>query len=120
MAPGKTIFEHAPDVEVLFEFNGTRHHPAWDGYRPHHLVREGYLTTGVHHYKDVPCVPPDGTARGTITFLTPEAYPHCLWEGKRIPFQEGERIVGWATILKIWNPILADEKRNIEISGNNA
>lgn len=102
----KTIFEEEPDVEAFFEFNGTRKSPAFDGYRPAHLVNETYLTTGVHHYYDVKQVSPNGTAEGTITFLSPEAYPHCLWIGKKINIQEGARIVGYATITKIFNPIL--------------
>ena len=32
-----------PDVEVIFEFNGTRKNPANDGYRPAHLVMDDYL-----------------------------------------------------------------------------
>lgn len=95
-----------PDVEVIFEFNGTRIHPAVDGYRPAHLICKDYLTTGVHHYYGVNSVPPDGTAKGTITFLTPEAYPHCLWIGKKIKIQEGEHIVGFATITEIYNQLL--------------
>ena len=105
----KTIFDQEPDVEVLFEFNGTRRTPAADGYRPHHLVTENYLTTGVHHYYDTQTVSLNGTAKGTITFLSPEAYPNCLWIGKKINIQEGERIVGYATILKVLNPILLGE-----------
>lgn len=80
-----------------------------NGYRPHHLVTENYLTTGVHHYYDTDSVPPDGTAKGTITFITPEAYPHSLWIGKRINIQEGDRIVGYATVLEIYNPVLQRE-----------
>lgn len=102
----KTIFEEQPDVEVIFEFNGTRKNPTADGYRSHHLVTDNYLTIGVHHYYDTEWIQPDGTAKGTITFLTPEAYPHCLWVGKRINIQEGACIVGYATVLKIFNPIL--------------
>ena len=101
-----------PDVEVVFEFNGTRKTPAADGYRPAHLVKDNYLTTGVHHYYDVNQVLPNGIAKGTITFLSPEAYPHCLWIGKKINIQEGARIVGYATILKIFNPILKKPIKN--------
>ena len=43
----------SPDVEVIFEFNGTRKNPANDGYRPAHLVMDDYLTTGIHHYYGV-------------------------------------------------------------------
>ena len=105
----KTIFDQTPDVEVLFAFNGTRKHPAADGYRPHHLITENDLTTGVHHYYDTALVPPNGTATGTITFIDPEAYPHSLWIGKRINIQEGARLVGYATVLEIYNPILLQE-----------
>lgn len=97
---------YVPDVEVVFEFNNTRKTPAFDGYRPHHLVNDTYLTTGTHHYYDVDMLYPNSTAKGTIMFLSPEAYPHCLWIGKKISIQEGERIVGYATIIKIFNPIL--------------
>ena len=38
----KTLYEQEPDVEVLFEFNGTRKTPAADGYRPHHLITDNY------------------------------------------------------------------------------
>lgn len=99
------------DVEVIFEFNGTRKNPANDGYRPTHLVTEHYLTTGIHHYDGVASVPPNGTTTGTITFLTPEAYPHCLWIGKRISIQEGAHIVGYATITNIYNPLLRSENQ---------
>lgn len=100
------LSERLPDVEVRFRFNGTRKRPVADGYRPAHRVREDYLTTGVHHYFDESEVAPDGEARGTITFITPEAYPHCLWVGKQLPIQEGERVVGTATVEKILNPLL--------------
>lgn len=104
-------FNGLPDVEVIFEFNGTRRTPACDGYRPAHLVTDHYLTTGVHHYYSVESVPPNGTAKGTITFLSPELYPHCLWVGKKISIQEGEHIVGYATITSIYNRLLQAENQ---------
>ena len=100
-----------PDVEVIFEFNGTRKNPANDGYRPAHLVTDTYLTTGIHHYRGVESVAPNGTAKGTITFLSPESYPHCLWVGKKIRMQEGGRIVGYATVTRIYNPLLRLENQ---------
>ena len=102
----KTFFDRTPDTEVLFRFNGTRRNPAADGYRPAHRIREDYLTTGTHHYFGVSEVAPDGEARGTITFITPEVYPHTLWVGKTMDICEGERIVGTATVEKVLNPIL--------------
>ena len=105
----KTIFDSPADVEVTFRFNGTRRTLAADGYRPAHRIREDYLTTGVHHYFDVTQVAPDGQARGTITFITQEAYPGCLWVGKILDICEGERVVGTATVEKVFNPILRRE-----------
>ena len=102
----ETVFDRAPDAEMTFRFNGTRRTPAADGYRPAHRIREDYLTTGVHHYFDVTEVAPDGEARGTITFITPEVYPNTLWVGRIIDICEGERIVGTATVEKVLNPIL--------------
>ena len=95
-----------PDVEVFFEFNGVRRTPVKNGYRPGHLIKEDYVTTGVHNYYSTNIVEPYGVAIGTITFLTPEFYPHCLWIGKKIDIMEGKRIVGYATIIKIFNSIL--------------
>ncbi len=102
----KAIYNQDSDIEVLFEFNGTRNSPAADGYRPAHQITNDYLTTGLHHYYDVQTVPSDGTAKGTITFISPEEYPNCLWVGKKLNIQEGTRIVGRATVLKIFNPVL--------------
>jgi elongation factor Tu len=95
-----------PDIEVIFEFNGARKIPVYDGYRPAHLIKEDYLTTGVHHYYDVETIPINGSGVGTITFITPEMYPACLWIGKKINIQEGGRVVGYATVTKIFNALL--------------
>ena len=95
-----------PDVEVTFHFNGTCRTGVRDGYRPAHRVLEDYLTTGVHHYFDVVEVAPDGEARGTITFITPESYPNSMWEGKVIDIQEGAKVVGIAIVEKVLNPVL--------------
>lgn len=111
--PAVSVFERKPDVEAIFEFNGARRAPIFDGYRPAHRIKDDYLTSGLHHYFQMESVPPDGTVRGTITFITPEAYPQCLWLGKRISIQEGERIVGWATITQILNPLLRAEKTEL-------
>lgn len=95
------------DVEVEFFFNGVRKNSVQDGYRPAHLIKANYLTTGIHHYYENSFIPPDGRGIGTITFLTPEEYPHCLWIGKIIPVQEGSRIVGYAKVIRILNPMLS-------------
>ena len=105
----KTISDREPDVEVLFEFNHTKTRSVASGYRPAHLIKDDCLTSGEHHYYDVDYVAPGETAKGTITFISPEDYPHCLWVGKKINIQEGAKIVGYATILKVLNPDLLGE-----------
>lgn len=100
------IFNRPPDVEVYFQFNGTKNKLISDGYRPAHLIKSDYLTTGVHHYYNKSTLQPNESDTGTITFITPEAYPNSLREGQKINIQEGSKVVGHATILKIFNPIL--------------
>lgn len=100
------IKEIRPDVEVIFEFNNARKSFVRNGYRPGHLINDDYITTGVHHYYQTDIVQPNENVQGTITFLTPKLYPNCLWIGKRINIQEGNKIVGYATITKIFNSLL--------------
>ena len=97
-----------PDVEVTFYFNDYRKTPMLSGkYRPIHQIKEDYLTSGIHRYYSRDFAYPNDTVRGTITFLTPEFYPNCIWVGKKIRIQEGKHIVGYAIVEKIYNPILA-------------
>lgn len=44
--------------------------------------------------------------RWTITFLSPEHYPHSLKVGMRLVFQDGSKIAGYAEILEIYNELL--------------
>lgn len=94
-----------PDVEVIFEFVGHRRDNLCEGYRPAHLLCADCLTTGVHSYYNLEN-DGNGDIKGTITFVSPEAYPACLWIGKQITIYEGKNIVGYAKIAKIFNPIL--------------
>lgn len=98
-----------PDVEVIFEFIGCKKESLYEGYRPAHLICENYLTTGVHAYYNLE----NDTSRelkGTITFISPEDYPRCLWIGKKITMYEGQSMVGYATVTKIFNSILCKYK----------
>ena len=80
-----------------------------NGYRPDHLVHKEYLTTGEHYYPNVEKLNYGESTLGYIKFITPNFYPHCLWIGKKIPFQEGATITGYATITKILNKVLESE-----------
>jgi translation elongation factor EF-Tu-like GTPase len=100
---------HTPDVEaeITLLAEGGRQTAAHSGYRPAHKIRDDYLTTGVHQYIGCDEVLPGQTVCGTITFITPEVYPHCLWVGRVIDIQEGDRVIGHARITKIMNALLA-------------
>ena len=107
---GSYMFEVMSDVEATIKAlsieEGGRQNEFVNGYRPAHLVKNDYLTTGVHEYYDTYKIKLGEYGLGTITFITPEAYPHCLWIGKVIKVQEGSRIVGDAKIRKIFNKLL--------------
>jgi elongation factor Tu len=109
-----------PDVEAIFKFikpeDGGRK-LCVSGYRPVHKVCENYLTTGIHHYYDKDIVYPGEFIWGTITFITPEYYPNCLWKGKIITIQEGRKIVGYAEIVKIFNEILRSDNKTEHDNG---
>lgn len=83
-----------------------KHRPVYSGYRPAHLIREDYLTTGDHYYYEDVVLQPGETVMGTITFISPEVYPRTLWIGKVIRIQEASRIVGYATVTQIFNELL--------------
>lgn len=98
------------DCEAVVTFlsteEGGRQGPARSGYRPHHRVRDDYLTTGIHQYIDQEWVQPGESARAYITFITPEAYPRCLWIGRVLYVQEGSKVVASARIVRVFNAVL--------------
>ena len=94
------------DLKAIIQLNTVRRTPALDGYRPAHRIKPDYLTSGTHHYIGINQLAPGCSCEGTITFLTPEFYPHCLHIGQILDIQEGGRIVGTATILEIYNKLL--------------
>lgn len=109
-SPAATMIAREPDIEAIVSLlptaSGGRSSPAISGYRPVHLVKDDLLTSGVHEYQGVDRVRPGDSASATITFLAPEEYPGCLWEGRVLSLQEGNRVVGYATVTNILNPIL--------------
>lgn len=95
-----------PDVRANITLTGRDF--VLSGYRPAHLIGE-YLTTGVQQYFHVQKLERYKTAEGTITFISPEFYPNSLYEGMKIEFYEGSRVIGYAEILEIHNDILKEE-----------
>ena len=106
---------HPPDCEAIVTFvsteEGGRQGPARSGYRPHHQVRDDYLTTGIHEYIDGEWVHPGESVRAYITFITPEVYPQCLWLGRILSVGEGSRVVAKAEIVRIFNPVLDRDRQ---------
>ena len=94
-----------PDVEAIFDFRECKERNLYEGYRPAHLIYKNCLTTGIHNYYNLEACSVK-ELKGTITFLSPEDYPASLWIGKRIPMFEGKKLVGYAIITNIFNPIL--------------
>lgn len=99
-----------PDVEAEITLRssgeGGRSTAAASGYRPQHRILHDYWTSGTQNYSNVRALAPGGTAIGTIAFLTPEAYPHCLDVHDILEVSEGARVVGHARILRVLNPVL--------------
>ena len=92
-----------PDVKAKITLTGREF--VCSGYRPAHLLN-GYLTTGLHQYIDCEYLQKGQEIEGTITFISPEYYPHSIKEGMKISFQEGSKITGFAEILEIYNDVL--------------
>ena len=92
-----------PDIRANITL--TKENFVYNGYHPAHLI-SNYLTTGVHEYFNTNILRNGETVEGTITFISPEYYPHSLKIGMRLTFQEGSRITGYAEILEIYNELL--------------
>lgn len=92
------------DIEGIITCERSK--PFISEYRPAHLIKDNYLTTGTHHYIGVNSIECGKSALVFITFVTPEAYPHCLEEGQKIIIQEGSNLVGYAIVVKILNELL--------------
>jgi len=101
---------YQPDIEAEISFlstnKGGRTQPVLSGYRPNHLIKENYLTSGEHNYIDKVEVQPGEKSRAYIKFIAPEEYPYTLRVGTIINVQEGNRLIGYAKVLKIFNKIL--------------
>lgn len=91
--------------------------PVRSGYRPAHLIRDGYYTTGVHEYIDTNELRMNESCIGMITFISPEVYPHTLYPGLIIETYEGSKKTGYIEIVEVYNPILSI-KNNEEIANS--
>jgi translation elongation factor EF-Tu-like GTPase len=110
--------ERNPDIEasvyLLSTEEGGRRSCAWSGWRPHHLVKSNYQTTGLHKFIGQEVLDPGASCDTEIWFLSPESYQSCLWLGKILEIREGARLVGRATVTKIYNTILEGDQERKE------
>ena len=74
--------------------------------RADHLIKDDYLTCGQHYYFEEKKIYPKQKYKAQINFISPEAYPHCLWIGKKIKIQRGSYVMGEAIVTEIYNPKL--------------
>ncbi|MFT5127986.1 MAG: hypothetical protein ACI8W8_001594 [Rhodothermales bacterium] len=106
-----------PDILARFRLfkadHGGRSSHVRSGYRPQHLVRDDYLASGTHQYLDIEVVAPGESARATVKFLAPEAYPKSMRPGCLLQVQEGARLVGILTVLEVYNSTLLREQAGV-------
>lgn len=99
-----------PDIEVMFEltslcFDGDQK-IILSGYRPIYEIRADYWSSAHHEFVGVEQLMAGQRALAKVWLLSPEAYPHSLWAGRKLRVAEGSRIVGAAAVLRIINPDL--------------
>ncbi len=98
-----------PDAHVEVTFSG-KNLAVLNGYRPHYKVKGDYLTTTHHWFIDNDKAQPNEPTEAFVKFITPEAYPNCLESGMEIEIGEGNRVVGNAKILNVYNQKLLKKK----------
>jgi len=102
------------DARVLFELLGSaqggRTHAVLSGYSPAYAVQPDYWTSVRHEFIDADSVEPGARAQAWVWFLTPEAYPGLVWPGRVFEVAEGERRVATATVVEVFNAVLARDR----------
>lgn len=100
----------APDVQVLFRLTpfseDGRKKMVRSGCRPIYVVRPDYWSSAHHEFVEASEVNTGEQARADVWLLTPEAYPASFWRGRIVLVTEGSIVVGVATVLDIFNPLL--------------
>lgn len=103
-----------PDLIVNFALTALRGDGSLkhvnSGYRPMYKVRHDYWSSAHHEFVDTTSVETGGQCLAEVWLLSPEAYPHTFWIGRRVEVAEGLRVVGTADILEILNPLLESNR----------
>lgn len=102
------------DAEVMLRListaDGGKERSILSGYRPNYAIRDDYLTSTNHELIDISELAPGSEGRANVWFITPEVYPHTLWQGREITVSEGSHVVGTAVVVHVFNPILVAER----------
>ncbi|MCL2587042.1 MAG: hypothetical protein FWE31_02260 [Firmicutes bacterium] len=102
------------DVIATVSNQRNSRNPFYTGYRPAFAIHNNYITSGEIRLLGTNQVKYREEIEAQIRFLTPEVYPKCLWVGKKIAFQEGAEIHGFAIITEILNKSLESDEVGIE------
>lgn len=94
------------DALVIIENNRPSKSSIHSGYMPAFKIKDDYLTSGKIELIGCKELKFGEKSIAEVKFITPEAYPHCLYNGQKIQFQEGSTVHGSITIIEIKNPIL--------------
>ncbi len=99
-----------PDLIVNFSLTACRSDGSLkkviSGYRPIYKVRTDYWSSSHHEFVGATGVCTGQQCEAEVWLLSPEAYPHTFWLGRRVEVAEGSRVVGVVDVLKIVNPLL--------------
>ena len=94
----------AKDVEVIITFlptsHGGRQTPAKSGYRPQ-FYYDGLDHDAIQTFIDKEFVNPGEIVKAYLTFLHPDLHLGNLCPGKAFLIREGNRIVGYGSIVKV-------------------
>lgn len=107
-----TTLHHRPaDARVLFELlasaQGGRTSAVASGYSPAYAMHADYGTSVRHEFIDADTVAPGERAQALVWFVTPEVYPGGVWPGRVFAVAEGQRRVATATVVEVFNAVLA-------------
>jgi len=76
------------------------------GYRPIYKVCADYWSSAHHEFVDATGVCTGQQRKAEVWLLSPEAYPHTFWIGRRVEVAAGSRVVGVVDVLQILSPLL--------------
>ena len=105
------FIDRKPDIEAIVENIGTRGCAIFPNYRPHFEVEKFSHTSGMLLFEGK--IEVGESKKVEVAFITPEYYPNCLWINKKVSIGEGSKIVGYATITKIYNEVLNSNGKKV-------